>query len=228
MDRPLKVLYEDGEIIVIDKPSGLLVTPSRQTDTNTLTWMINRQVGGRLYPCHRLDRETSGGVIFARGKKNQKLVMQEFHRQAVDKTYVAFVRGRPARKKGRIEGRVQDHQARRFAKKNKKRSPRPGAGKWAVTDYRVTQAAQGFSVVEVYPKTGRTHQIRIHLSGIGHPLLGERMYAFGRDFPVKFRRVALHAKKISFRHPVTGKTICVESPLPKDMKTFLEKVGAKK
>jgi 23S rRNA pseudouridine1911/1915/1917 synthase len=213
---PIKVLYEDGDFIVFDKPSGLLVIPSPNNNQQTLVHLVNEQrsdIGRALYPCHRLDRETSGVIIFAKGKKNQKLMMQEFQNQAVQKVYLGFVRGRLQQKQGEIRRPVWDYHDRRFNK------ARP---RLAVTAYQVKTLGQGYSVVEVFPKTGRTNQIRIHFRDIGHPLLGERIYAFRKDFSVDFRRLALHAKELVFRHPVLRKTIRVVSPVPEDMKTFLE------
>ncbi len=222
-------MYEDEYLIVFDKPPGLLVIPSPKKEKNTLTDIVNRQhpVGqeGRLHPCHRLDRETSGVIVYARGKSAQQAVMAEFHRQAVDKTYVAFVRGRIEKPRGHIESRILDRYDGRFGKNRDGGRPGKDAGRKAVTDYRVRSAGPDFSVVEVYPRTGRTNQIRIHFREIGHPLLGERVYAFGKDFPVRFRRLALHAQRISLRHPVTGASLVVNSDLPGDMKEFLARHG---
>lgn len=216
---PVKVLYEDKDFIVFDKPSGLLVIPSPHKTQQTLVQLANEQCRSqppvRLYPCHRLDRETSGVIIFAKGKKNQQSLMRDFEQKRIDKTYTAFVRGRLNEVQGLIQKPVFDYHERKFARRPQARS--------AVTRYRVIDERRGFSVVEAVPLTGRTNQIRIHFKLIGHPLLGERIYAFGKDFSVKFRRLALHAAEISFRHPVTGKNITVASPLPEDMKNFLEK-----
>lgn len=233
MEKAIRVLYEDEHLLIFCKPAGLLVIPSPQKEKNTLAEIVNRQhpnlKTGRLHPCHRLDRETSGIIIFAKGKRVQQMMMAVFHRQAVSKTYVAFVRGQLKQGSGRIQSCIQDHYAARFNKarhQTGRGEARNAGGKMAITDYRVMSVKPDFSVVEIFPRTGRTNQIRIHFREIGHPLLGERIYAFGKDFPVKFRRLALHAGKISFRHPVTGKMIEVESELPEDMKAFLNRSWA--
>lgn len=217
MRPPIKILFEDDTCIVFDKPSGLLVIPTPHNERNTLIDVVNTQLFSilsvRLHPCHRLDRDTSGAILFAKGKKNQKHIMEEFRRRQVEKRYIAFVKGvlRPAQ--GTIRMAVRDFHARR--------PPRQGpSAKPAITHYQVLSVQKGFSVVLVSPETGRTNQIRIHFSRIGHPLLGERLYAFGRDFPVKFRRLALHASELNWTHPVTKKQIQVTSPLPKDMENF--------
>ncbi len=230
MREPIRVLYEDDFFVVFDKPSGLIVIPSPKKEKNTLVTIVNAQYapaagGGRLHPCHRLDRGTSGAIIFAKGKKNQQLMMREFHNQAVKKKYIAFVRGELEKQGGEIRSPIRPN----FGKGQKGggiRAPRQRRGarvKSAITRYNVQAVKAGFSVVEVFPKTGRTNQIRIHFSERGHPLLGERVYAFGKDFPVKFSRLALHASELTWRHPVYKKQIKVASPLPGDMKEFLKK-----
>jgi len=217
MSRTIDVLYEDDQLIVFDKPAGLLVIPSPNKEPHTLTSIVNTQCAQegetRLHPCHRLDRETSGAIIYAKGKKNQQLMMQEFQRHRVKKQYIAFVRGKIKPPEGEIRGAVKDKHKQKYAARA--RAPE------AVTRYRVKEVRRGYSVVEVYPLTGRTNQIRIHFKDIGHPLLGERVYAFGKDFEVKFRRVALHARQLIWYHPVLKKSITVESPLAKDMSEFL-------
>jgi len=205
-------VYEDDSIIVIDKPSGMLVIPTPKKETNTLTDLINRDLDSRrieanAYPCHRLDRETSGLILYAKGKAVQRLVMDQFKDRQVKKTYTAFVQGRVKRSVGTISGNIYNKDKRR-----------PES---AVTKYITTDKRKDFTVVEVEPITGRTNQIRIHFKAIGHPLVGESVYAFRKDYNLKFRRVALHAKRIEFKHPVTGEKMIFDSPLPADMADFL-------
>ncbi|MDP2653895.1 MAG: RluA family pseudouridine synthase [Candidatus Omnitrophota bacterium] len=214
MQTPVKVLYEDDCLVVFDKPAGLLVIPTPKNEKHTLVDIVNAgRTAGRLHPCHRLDRETSGAIIFAKGKRNQQLMMEVFHKSAVHKKYIAFVRGKLKRPSGEIRLPIQDA----FQKKYHRNAP----PRTAVTRYKVIKVKHRFSIVEVTPLTGRTNQIRIHFSQIEHPLLGERVYAYGRDFTLKFRRVALHASEIEWKHPVTHEDILVESPLPADMKDFM-------
>jgi len=225
MSKTVRALYEDEYLIVFDKRPGLLVIPSPREQRRTLTDLVNRQYPlphKRLHPCHRLDRDTSGVIIYAKGKRVQKMVMALFHRQAVEKTYLAFVRGAVKPAAGFIKTPVlplrYTAKGRPVALRHKGRLK----AKFAITRYRALSVQPGYSVIEAQPLTGRTHQIRIHFRDRGHPLLGERVYAFGRDIPVKFRRLALHAFRISFRHPVYHKTVTVESPLPDDMRRFMQ------
>lgn len=207
-EKSYRIIYEDDHILVVDKPSGMLVIPTPKKETNTLTDLLNRELDSRgveenAYPCHRLDRETSGIVIYAKGKAVQKRMMDEFKKRAVKKTYIAFAQGCVKGPSGTITRNIYD--------RNKDRSIP------ALTRYKVAERKKDFTVLEVEPVTGRTNQIRIHLKGIGHPIVGESVYAFRKDYELKFKRVALHARMIEFKHPATGKRMIFESPLPADM-----------
>lgn len=200
----IPVVYEDAELLVLDKPSGLLVIPTPKKERRTLTSILNENLenaGFHLHPCHRLDRETSGLIIYAKGKSIQKKMMDEFKSRSVKKKYIAFVRGAPAKSQGEINKPVE-------------RKP-------AVTRYKVIEKRRDFAIVEVVPVTGRTNQIRIHFKQIGNPILGERKYAFRKDFQVKARRLCLHARDLEFKHPAAGKVMRLHSPLPEDLKKFL-------
>lgn len=208
----LKILYEDTALIVIDKPSGLLVIPSPKGETNTLTHFVNEYLQGKkeliqAYPCHRIDRETSGIVVFAKGKKNQQTIMLEFQKHQVQKTYLAFVHGQLNNKQGEI--------------KIKARSKYDRVPQLMWSTYQVLQFCPAFTVVEVEPITGRTHQIRVQFKQLGHSLVGESLYAFRKDFPLRFKRLALHAAEITFTHPQTQRQMNFTSPLPPDMEKFL-------
>lgn len=196
------IVYEDSDIIVADKPSGLLTVPTPKKEKFTLSSLL------KAYPCHRLDRETSGLILFAKNKRSQEVLTQEFRKRKVKKRYICFARGRLDKKKGVISRPVQDN-------------PYEPA-RYAVTKYRALESRGDFSVVEAVPVTGRTNQIRIHFKQIGHPILGERRFAFARDFKLRFRRVALHASDLEFSHPRTGRLMSFHSDLPGDMREFLE------
>jgi len=218
LKKPIKILYEDSFYVIFDKPAGVVVIPTPKESEKTLVNIVNHQYAGkdnagRLHPCHRLDRDTSGAIIFARGKKNQQRVMDEFRKSQVKKEYIAFVQGVPRKQGGEIKSAIT-HLDRR----NQKVKP-----KLAITHYEVVRTYKEFSIVKINLVTGRTNQIRIHFKDIGHPLVGERKYAFPRDYSVKFKRTALHAHKILFNHPVFKRIVRAESPMPKDMKEFLEK-----
>jgi 23S rRNA pseudouridine1911/1915/1917 synthase len=219
--RPVPIVYQDEAYIVFNKPAGLVVIPTPHEE-KTLTDVVNAQCvsqdnAGLLYPCHRLDRDTSGVIIFARGKKNQKLLMDEFHQNAIKKRYWALVHGRIKQPVGLIKGAIASFDEQKF-----NRFAKP---KWAVTEYNVLEQRNGYSLTEVSTQTGRSNQIRIHFSQMGHPLVGERKYAFAKDFLLKFRRTALHAAAIFWRHPLTKQMIEAQAPLPDDMRLFMETHG---
>ena len=217
-NKSIGVLYEDDCYMVFDKPPGLLVIPSPKQEKNTLVSLVNQLYATKdeasLHPCHRLDRDTSGVILFAKGKKYQQLMMHEFMRQKVKKKYIAFVDGHLKHKAGTVRSPIIDFDARQHAAR------RPHS-KMAVTHFQVTQSRATYSVVEIIPETGRTNQIRIHMSQMGHPLLGDRKYGEGKNFSVKFKRAALHASEIEWPHPVYHRTMKTKSPLAEDMKDFL-------
>ena len=235
MSSKIKVLYEDSDVIVFNKPSGVLVVPAPKDRSRTLDRIIDEQFPaneqGKLHVCHRLDRDTSGVIIFARGQANLDKIMDQFRNGTVQKTYIAFVRGKMKKPAGEIKSLIRDFHEKQHNRgpvggkfgphPRRSKAPPPPPGKPAVTRFKVVEVRHHFTIVEVYPLTGRTNQIRIHMGEIGHPILGERLYALGRDFDVKFPRVALHAREVTFKHPVTGKKITVEAELAKDMENFL-------
>ena len=155
----IKVVYEDDYLVVANKPSGLLIVPTPKKETYTLTSILNQQYKKNpnnihLYPCHRLDRETSGLIIYAKGKKIRELFMQQFKLRRVKKKYIALAQGRLGRSAGTIKNFICDNP---LGAKRHRLKP-----KMAITKYRVLKECENFSVVEVLPITGRTNQIRIH------------------------------------------------------------------
>ncbi|MFP4472243.1 MAG: RluA family pseudouridine synthase [Candidatus Omnitrophota bacterium] len=218
MKKRIAILYEDDQLIAFDKPTGLLVIPAPGKKSLTLTERVNRDHDDprsrRLHPCHRLDRETSGVILYAKGKRNQQVMMDAFREGRVSKEYRAVVKGCPRRLKGEIRARVKDVYQRR----------RRGAGRMAVTRYEVLDSCAGCSLVRAEPVTGRTNQIRIHFARMGHPLLGERVYAFRRYFTVDMKRLALHAHVLTFPYPGKTKRVVVRSDLPADMVEFWDQI----
>lgn len=201
-----QVVYEDDWLIVLDKPSGLLTIPTPKNEGRTLVSILNDRLKAqgvlyRLHPCHRLDRGTSGLIIFAKGKAAQRKMMDLFRRRQVKKTYIAFVHGHPGRESWRIEKPIDRLKA--------------------VTGYKVIEKKSNFSVIEAVPQTGRTNQIRIHFKSIGHPLVGEDKYAFRKDFTLRSKRLCLHSAGLEFRHPITGRQVSLKSPLPQELRIFL-------
>ncbi len=202
------VLYEDDWLLAVDKPAGLLTIPTPKKEARTLTSILNddlkqKGISYRLHPCHRLDRETSGVILYAKGKSIQQEMMELFRLRKVKKTYLAFVQGALPKVQGQINAPIE--------------------GENSLTRYIVIEKRKDFSIIEVMPVTGRTNQVRIHFKGIGHPLVGETKYAFRRDFKLRAKRLCLHAREIGFVHPFTNKYLHLTAELPADLKGFLEK-----
>lgn len=207
----IPVVYEDDWLLAADKPAGLLAVAAVKGRERTLTGILNedlerKKILYRLHPCHRLDRETSGLIIYAKGKSIQKRMMELFKERKIQKTYIAFLRGSLPMPRGEIKNSIE--------------------GKSAITKYKTIAKKKGFDIVEVRPVTGRTNQIRIHFKSIGYPILGETKFAFRRDFNIKAKRLCLHAQGLEFLHPVTKQCVRLHSGLPKDLKDFLDKQTA--
>jgi 23S rRNA pseudouridine1911/1915/1917 synthase len=206
----IPIVYEDDWLLVADKPSGLLVIPTPKNERRTLTSILNEDLerkglAYRLHPCHRLDRDTSGLIIYAKGKSVQKKMMDMFKDKKIKKTYLAFVQGTLPKNQGEIKLPIE--------------------GSEAVTKYKVMQRRKNFTVAEVSPLSGRTNQIRIHFKSIGHPIVGETKFAFRRDFALKAKRLCLHAQSLEFTHPLTKKCIQLFTGPAKDLKDFLDSHG---
>jgi RluA family pseudouridine synthase len=211
MREPFEIIFEDEYLIVLNKIAKLLIQPSPHNERYTLTSLLAARLNSAVFPCHRLDRETTGLILYAKKEAMQRRIMEEFKKREVKKKYIAYVAGHLVNKKGVLEGYIIDREGARFGEKPKK----------AKTRYRVLHEFRDFSSLELEPLTGRTNQLRIQLAKIGHPILGERKYALRRDFKVKFRRLALHAFFLSFVHPVRKERISLTAELPHDMKDFL-------
>jgi 23S rRNA pseudouridine1911/1915/1917 synthase len=211
--KEYRIIYDDEYLMVVDKPAGMLVIPTPKKEKNTLTDLLNRELDKRgveanAHPCHRIDRETSGLIIYAKGKKMQALMMDEFKNRAVKKSYIAFVHGTVKEKFGVIDNAIFN--------------PNKGRKESAQTKFTVVGRHKDFTVVEAVPVTGRLNQIRIHMKRLGHPLVGESVFAFRKDFKLKFKRAALHASYLRFKHPATGEAVEFKSPLPEDMQMLLQ------
>lgn len=219
--RPvLPVCYEDDDVLVVSKPAGLVVHPARGTTAETMVDELLAQRPSlrsfdpdRAGLVHRLDKDTSGLVVVAKTPAAKAVLAEQFADREVKKRYVALVQGRLTRPEGVIDAPIARHQAKRL-----KRSVQP-SGKSAQTRYRVTDKVDTMSLLDVWPATGRTHQIRVHLAAFGHPVVGDATY--GQPHP-GLPRHFLHAAEISFRHPVTGQVVTVSDPLPADLKAFLK------
>jgi len=226
---PLRVLYEDQDIVAIDKPAGMVVHAGAGVNTGTLVnALLGRfqslsALGGDLRPgiVHRLDRFTSGVILVAKNDAAHRALAALFAGRQVEKTYLALVHGNVKEDRGRIEkpiARDPRHRTRMTA--------RLAQGRAAWSEYRVLRRFGRFTLLEVKIGTGRTHQIRVHLSSIGHPVAGDRLYGAPakNDIHPPGGRFFLHAHRIRFEHPFTGQPVEIGSPLPEDLKAWLERL----
>ncbi|EGW37534.1 RluA family pseudouridine synthase, partial [Desulfosporosinus sp. OT] len=208
----INVLYEDAQIIVLDKAAGQLVHPAGKTDVGTLAnflahYFQTKRVLITIRPLHRLDRDTSGCVAFAKDAHTQTEMEQQLRSGAFKRTYLAIVQG-ILEQKGVIDAPIGH-----CPNKPNRRMTRPD-GDQAITYYRTIQTLSEASLLELSLTTGRTHQIRVHLAHIGHSILGDGMY--GRRSSI-IGRQALHASMLCFMHPRTAQVVTVNAPLPADM-----------
>ncbi|MBU1045366.1 MAG: RNA pseudouridine synthase [Candidatus Omnitrophica bacterium] len=209
-------IFEDEDILIVDKPSGLLTEASTNNKEKSLSLLLNtlnfqQNNSSKIYPCHRLDKETSGVLIFAKGKNVQQKIMDQFRAKKVKKVYIAFVHGVIDKQSGVLKSYIQGGWP--YQRNEQK--------KLAITNFKLIGQGKAFSIMRLEPQTGRTNQIRIQFKDIGHPLVGERRFVMARDWPIKFKRVALHAFSVAFTHPTKNITVSFNAELPKDMAKFL-------
>ena len=233
-DVPFTVVHEDASLVVVDKPAGVVVHPGHGRRSGTLVHgLLGRGIalapaGGTDRPgiVHRIDRDTSGLLVVAKTDAAHRALSQAFARREVDKAYLALVWGKPRPEEGRIERSIGRSRSDRT-----KMSVAVAGGRPAISTYRTVETLPGFALLEVTIATGRTHQIRVHLLSIHHPVVGDARYAGERwrgvPDPGKrkvlraFARLALHATALSFRHPETGERMQFRSPLPEDLEALL-------
>jgi 23S rRNA pseudouridine1911/1915/1917 synthase len=236
-DIPLSVLYEDSRLLVLDKPAGLVVHPGAGRTSGTLVNALLHQVtdlsgvGGVLRPgiVHRLDRGTSGLLVVAKDDAAHRALARQFADRSVEKEYLALVLGVPARAHGTIEATVGRDPVHR-----RRMSVRSARGREARSTWTTVEALDGAALLRVRIHTGRTHQIRVHLASIGHPVAGDDVYGGRRTPPSRraesrraleaLERPALHAARLAFVHPGTGRRVEFESPLPEDIRDAVERL----
>jgi 23S rRNA pseudouridine1911/1915/1917 synthase len=223
---PLKLLYEDPDVVAVDKPAGMTVHAGAGCHSGTLVNALLHhfgalsQVAGELRPgiVHRLDRYTSGVMLVARHDAAHRELAGQFAGRKVEKTYLALVHGQVKQDHGRIERPIARDPERRV-----RMTVRLGRGRAAVTEYRVLRRFTAFTLLEVRIHTGRTHQIRVHLSSLGHPVAGDRLYGAAARIEGRppLERYFLHSHRIRFLQPSSGAPVTVESPLPPDLEHWL-------
>lgn len=214
------ILFEDSHMLIANKPAGMPTHPNEEGQTGTLSNLIayHFQINGeqaKVRHVHRLDRDTSGAVVFAKHRLAHAILDRQLETKTLKRTYIAAAEGKVTPKKGKVDspiGRDRSHSVRRRVS--------PG-GQAAVTHYKVKGYHPGaqLTLAELELETGRTHQIRVHMASIGHPLAGDELYGGSRTL---FHRQALHAKKVSVVHPISGEEIVAEAPMPADLAHFTE------
>jgi len=239
---PLSILYEDPSIIVIDKPPGMVVHPAYGNPSGTLVNALLYHckdlagINGVLRPgiVHRLDKDTSGVMVVAKDDEAYNQLTKQFKNRTVEKVYLGIAYGKLARDEGLIDSAIGRHPGQR-----KRMSTRAKKGRSAITRWKKVEEFNSITLLEVFPQTGRTHQIRVHLSSIGHPLLGDPLYGRkGRPGAIhdpllkecvrRMDRQALHAQRLRFNHPRTGERVQFVSPIPEDMREVLEWLRSQK
>lgn len=220
----LRITYEDEALVVLDKPAGLLVVPlDRRSEAPSVFELLEdhlRSHNRRPFVVHRIDRDTSGLVVFAKDRTTQRKLRAQFKRHDPERIYLALVYGRPDPPEGTWRDVVVWDEKALVQKETHPRDPR---GKAALSTYRLVEVFDGTSLVEISLRTGKRNQIRLQARLRGHTLVGEQRYVFGPDAlrPIAFPRQALHAWRLAFRHPADGRTVQFEAPLPEDMKSIL-------
>ena len=221
---PLEVIYEDTSLIVINKPAGLVVHPAAGNETGTLVNALLYHctdlagIGGEIRPgiVHRLDKDTSGVIVVAKTEQALNELARQFKERETDKEYIAIIRGTPSPQAGRIETTIGRHPLHR-----KKMAPNVKNGRHAASNYEVIEILENTSMVKVHIETGRTHQIRVHMAFLKHPILGDSVYARPHSGEFWPERQMLHAKRLTLSHPDTGERQSFSAPLPMDMENAL-------
>ena len=219
-NKLLKIVYEDAYLIVVEKMQGLLsVNTERQkerTAYNILTEYVQRSGRQhRLYIVHRLDRDTSGLMMFAKDEQTQHTLRDNWHDIVFDRRYVAVVAGEMEKDEGIVRSWLTDRTL--YVHSN----PTDDGGKESITHYRTIKRGNGYSLVELHLETGRKNQIRVHMQDLGHPIIGDGRYGLEEVNPIG--RLALHAFKLCFYHPVTGEVMRFETPYPAEFKKLFAK-----
>lgn len=228
-DIPIEVLYEDNDIIVVNKPKGMVVHPANGNPDGTLVNAIMSickdslsGIGGEIRPgiVHRLDKDTSGALIVAKNDKAHIKMSEQIKNHEVEKTYIALVKGFVKENEATIDMPIG-----RSLKDRKKMAVRK-EGKNAVTHFKVIERFPNYTLLEVKIETGRTHQIRVHLSEIGYPIVGDEVYSNGKN-EWNIHGQCLHAKSLKFKHPITEKEMCIEAPIPEYFQNIIKELEEK-
>lgn len=255
-DIPVDIIYEDADLAVVNKPAGMMVHAgagatdderNRGTLVNALLHRFSKlsEVGGELRPgiVHRLDKETSGLIVVAKNDSTHRKLALQFSGRKVKKQYIALVHGWPEKDLGTINAAISRDDIRRIRMTTRGKGGRTAISHWEVVK-RIDSPYGKLSLVKVHIETGRTHQIRVHMSSIGHPVVGDTLYGAprelrltlsrsnnpasiaGKSAKLSLDRNFLHAAQIGFAHPRTGEALLLRAPLPPELRTFLADIGA--
>lgn len=223
---PLDIIYEDNDIIVVNKEKGMVVHPANGNLDGTLVNALMAKcqdslsgIGGEIRPgiVHRLDKDTSGVIVVAKNDKAHIELSRQIKDKEMKKTYICVTRGNVPNDEATIDMPI----AR--SKKDRKKMAVDKSGKNAITHFKVIERYNGYTYLEVNIETGRTHQIRVHLSEIGYPIIGDEVYSNGKN-PFGVKGQMLHAKALEFIHPITGKKMEISAPIPKYFEEVLEQL----
>ena len=209
----VSILFEDEDVVVVDKPEGLAAIPERRPEADSLLDLLEGQRDEKLYIVHRIDKDTSGAIIFARNAQAHRFLNQQFEARQASKTYLTLVHGVVTEDTGTIDRPLRQCGSGRVAVDSER-------GKPSVTDFCVIERHPSHTLVEAYPRTGRRHQIRVHLYHLGHPIAGDPFYG-ERAVQEGFSRLMLHAQRLTLQLP-SGTDLTVEAPLPELFQTLLE------
>jgi RluA family pseudouridine synthase len=214
----ISILFEDADIVAVDKPEALAAIPERRPQGDSLLESLQAQREEKLFIVHRIDKDTSGVIVFARNAQAHRFLNQQFEARQVEKTYLALVHGVVGEDAGTIDQPLRQYGSGRVAVDAER-------GKPSVTHFRIIERFGSHTLIEAHPGTGRRHQIRVHLYHLGHAIVGDPLYgepALQRDFP----RLMLHAQRLTLQLP-SGADLTVEAPIPESFRASLEEITGK-
>jgi len=215
----LKILYEDSSLLVVDKPAGLLTIATDSEKENTayhhlMDYVREKNPDNRIFIVHRLDRDTSGVIVFAKQEEVKRRFQEHWKEQIAERAYIAVVEGTVSKGEDTVRSWLLETKTKQIYSSSK-----PGDGLEAVTHYKVLQTSSQFSLLEIHLATGRKNQIRVHMHDIGHPIVGDKKYGSAIN---PLRRLALHARVLAFEHPVSGQPMRFETEIPPQFLALLK------
>jgi tRNA pseudouridine32 synthase / 23S rRNA pseudouridine746 synthase len=209
----ISILFEDEDVVAVDKPEGLAVIPERRPEAESLLGLLEARRDEKLFVVHRIDKDTSGVVVLARNAQTHRFLNGQFETRQVEKTYLVLVHGSVEPETGTIDVPLRPFGSGRVGVDVQK-------GKPSVTDFGVVERFDSYTLIEAHPRTGRRHQIRVHLYHLGHPIVGDRLYG-DKAVQSQFPRLMLHAQRITLQLP-SGPDLSVEAPVPESFHATLD------